>query len=400
MTPNTGSTPSPEAAPDFSLVLGGPLYQLFLRTRMARPPLDLLHRRMVVIPLVAWLPLLVLSAVQGRVVGGTIAVPFLHDIEAHVRYLLALPLLIAAELVVHSRIRPLVGQFLERGLVSREARPRFDAIVASAMRLRNSVAVEVILIAFVYTVGHYTWRQMHALPAATWFASATDSGLRLTWAGAWYAWISIPVFQFILIRWYFRLFVWIRFLWQVSRLELRLLPTHPDRAGGLGFLGESTAAFAPVLLAQSALLSGMIAGRIFFHGAALPDFKQEIAATVVGLVLLVLAPLFLFTGHLVAARRQGIYEYGPLASRYVTEFDRKWVRGGAPEGEPLVGSGDIQSLADLANSFEVIQAMRPFPFGKGDVIPLVATVALPILPLLLTMFPLEELLARLVKVFL
>jgi hypothetical protein len=399
-TPNTDAAPSPGPAPDFSLVLGGPLYQLFLRTRMMRPPLDLLVRRMVVISLVAWLPLLLLAVVEGGAVGGAVHVPFLHDIAAPVRFLLALPLLIAAELVVHRRIRPAVGQFLQRGIVPAEARPSFDAIVAAAMRLRNSVAAELILVALVYTVGHYFWRQQQALPAATWFASPTDSGLRLTWAGAWYAWVSIPIFQFILARWYFRLFVWVRFLWQVSRLELHLLPTHPDRAGGLGFLGASATAFAPVLVAQSALLSGVIAQRIFFQGAALPDFKQEIAGAVVILVLLVLGPLFVFSGHLLAARRQGMREYGALASRYVAEFDRKWVQGEAPGGEPLVGSADIQSLADLANSFEVIQTMRPFPFGKEAVIRLVITVALPILPLLLTMFPLDELVARLVRVLL
>jgi hypothetical protein len=118
------------------------------------------------------------------------------------------------------------------------------------------------------------------------------------------------------------------------------------------------------------------------------------------LALLVLAPLFLFMGHLVHARRQGIHEYGALASRYVTEFDPKWVRGGAPADEPLIGSADLQSLADLANSFEMIQRMRPFPFGKEALIQLVVTVALPFLPLLLTMFPFEELLSKLVKVLL
>jgi hypothetical protein len=129
-------------------------------------------------------------------------------------------------------------------------------------------------------------------------------------------------------------------------------------------------------------------------------FQSEIAATIVVLVLLVLAPLLLFSGHLVAAQRQGINEYSPLASRYVAEFDRKWIRAGAPAEEPLVGSADSQSLADLVNSFDVIQRMRAFPFSWGVVIQLVVTVALPILPLLLTMFPLDELLVKLAQVLL
>lgn len=142
---------------------------------------------MVIIPLIAWLPLFLLSVAEGRAAGGVLTIPFLYDIEVHARYLIALPLLIAAELMVHLRIRPAVEQFLQRGIVPAEARPRFDAIVVSATRLRNSVAVELILLVSVYIAGHYIWRQQHPLSAATWFASMTDSGLRLTWAGSWYA---------------------------------------------------------------------------------------------------------------------------------------------------------------------------------------------------------------------
>jgi hypothetical protein len=129
---------------DFSLVLGGPLYQLFLRSRITTDSLGLLKRRVIVISLVAWLPLLVLSALAGQAVDGGIEIPFLYDVEAHTRFLLALPLLVVAELVVHQRIRPIVLQFLERGIVPMEAQPGFQAIIGSAMRLRNSVAIEVV----------------------------------------------------------------------------------------------------------------------------------------------------------------------------------------------------------------------------------------------------------------
>src|SRR2546425_12714064 len=72
-TDDTAMLTPPEAwagvPPDFSLVLGGPLYQLLLRTRMARPPLDLLHRRMAILALVAWLPLLAPSVLAGPALG-------------------------------------------------------------------------------------------------------------------------------------------------------------------------------------------------------------------------------------------------------------------------------------------------------------------------------------------
>ncbi len=185
---------------------------------------------------------------------------------------------------------------------------------------------------------------------------AAGTGLaNLSLAGWWHALISVPFFQFLLLRWYFRVFIWARFLWQVSRINLKLVPTHPDRVGGLGFLTNVVYAFTPILLAHGVLLSGLIADRIFFDGAKLPQFMVEIIGGVGVLVLLVLFPLMVFAGQLARVKRTGLGEYGGLAQRYVREFDAKWLRGGADAAEPLMGSADIQSLADLSNSFQVIR---------------------------------------------
>ena len=138
---------------DFSLVLGGPLYQLFRRAHLSGDTLELLRKRIIIIALLAWLPLLLLSTYEGRLLGSGVSVPFLLDFEVHIRFLLALPLLIIAELIVHQRIRPVVTQFIERKMIAPEARARFDAAIGSAVRLRNSVLAEVLLIAFVYGFG-------------------------------------------------------------------------------------------------------------------------------------------------------------------------------------------------------------------------------------------------------
>ena len=381
---------------DFSLVLGGPLFQLLRRSHLSGDALELVRQRIIVISLLAWLPLLVLSALEGQALGGSAAVPFLLDVEVHVRFLVALPLLIAAELVVHQRMRFVVRQFLDRNLIPESAMPRFDAAIASAFRLRNSVLAEVLLIAFVYGVGVLiVWRQYTALATATWYAVPTAEGLQLSLAGMWYGYVSLPIFQFLLLRWYFRLFIWARFLWQVSRIDLSLVPTHPDRVGGLGFLANTVYAFTPLAVAHGAMLAGLIANRIFYLGAALPDFKVEIAVLVVFLLCVVLGPLLVFAPQLAQAKRTGNREYGTLAERYVREFDAKWLRGGAPADEPFVGSGDIQSLADLGNSFEVVRTMRIAPITRDAILRLAAATLAPIVPLVLTMMPLEELLKKL-----
>ncbi len=382
--------------PDFSLVLGGPLFQLLRRAHLSDDALMLVRQRIIVFALLAWLPLLVLSAIEGRLLDGGVAVPFLKDVEAHIRFLVTLPLLIIAELVVHRRMRPLVQQFLERNLIPESAITRFEAAVASAFRLRNSVLAEVLLIAFVYGVGILVvWRQYLALGTATWYATPSAEGSKLSVAGIWYGYVSLPIFQFLLCRWYFRMFIWIRFLWQVSRIELSLVPTHPDRVGGLGFVANTAYAFAVLAVAHGAMLAGLLANRIFFAGAALTQFKAEIAVMVVFVLCVILGPLLLFAPALAQAKRQGLREYGTLAERYVREFDAKWLRGGAAANEPFVGSADLQSLADLGNSYELVRAMRIAPITRDAVVRLAAATLVPIVPLLLTMMPLEELLKML-----
>ena len=384
--------------PDFSLVLGGPLYQFLRRAHLSGDVLDLLVRRVIVLALLAWLPLLALSAAEGHAWGGGVKLTFLHDVELHVRLLLALPLLILAELVVHQRMRPVVRQFVDRGLIPDVARAKFDAAIASAMRLRNSITAEVLLIAFVYGVGVlFVWRTAVALDVASWYGVAVDGKLQPSLAGWWLGCVSLPLFQFLLLRWYFRLFIWARFLWQVSRLELQIVPTHPDGCGGLGFLAVAVQALSPLLLAQGALLAGLMASRIFYAGAKLPEFKLELIGLVAVMVFAILGPLLVFSPKLEAARRAGLREYGTLAQRYVREFDHKWLRGGAPADEPLIGSADIQSLADLGNSFEVVKGMKLVPFTLRTVLHLAVITLLPVAPLLLTMMPLEELLGRLLK---
>jgi hypothetical protein len=381
---------------DFSLVLGGPLFQLLRRAHLSDDALMLVRQRVVVIALLAWLPLLVLSALEGHVLGGSVAIPFLLDVEAHVRFLVAMPLLIIAELVVHRRMRPLVRQFLERNLIPESAMTRFEGAIASAFRLRNSVLAEVLLIAFVYGVGILIiWRQYVALDATTWYAIPSAAGSKLSLAGMWYCYVSLPIFQFLLVRWYFRLFIWTRFLWQMSRIELSLVPTHPDRVGGLGFLANTVFAFTVLAVAHGALVAGQIANRVFFVGATLPDFKAEIAVVLILMLCAVLGPLLVFAPQLAQAKRKGLREYGSLAERYVREFDGKWLRGGAPADEPFVGSADIQSLADLGNSYEVVRTMRTTPITRDAVVGLAAATLVPIVPLLLTMMPLEELLKKL-----
>jgi len=381
---------------DFSLVLGGPVFQLFRRSHLAGDGLELLHRRLLIITLVAWLPLLLL-AVLGPSAGNLGRLSFLRDVEVHVRFLIALPVLIAAELLVHSRMRPVVRSFLERRIVLPQDLPRFHRAIESAVRLRNSIPAEVGLLILVYTVGLWLWHGRVTLDTSTWYANP-GGRWHLTPAGFWYVFVSIPILQFILLRWYLRLFIWFRFLWQVSRINLNLIPTHPDRCAGLAFLGKSAYAFGPILFAQGAMLAGLVASRVLYRGESLLSFKLQIGGFVVFFVLAILAPLLMFTPRMARGKRKGLADYGLFAQRYVESFEQKWVLHDPAASEELLGAADIQSLADLGNSYALVREMRSVPFGLEDISRLAAATAAPLLPLLLTIFSPEELIMRVIKV--
>jgi hypothetical protein len=385
-----------EEPPDFSIVLGGPLFQLLRRAHLEGDHLELLYRRLVFFVGITWLPLFLLATV-GPFAGSAGRLAFLRDIEVHARFLVALPAFIAAELLVHARMLPVARRFVERRIILLEDLPRFYRAVESAFRLRNSIPLEIGLFAAVYTFGLWFWHNRFGIEAATWYAMP-GGRWNLTPAGVWYVFISIPILQFVLLRWYVRFFIWYRFLWQVSRIPLDLIPTHPDRSGGLGFLGVLSYTFGPILFGQGAMLAGLIASNVLYSGGNLLSFKLPALSFVVFFVCVVFGPLLMFTPQMARARRKGLADYGLLAQRYVADFREKWIVGKGANSEELLGTGDIQSLADLGNSYTVVQEMRMVPFGLKDISRLAAATAAPMVPLLLLVWSPEEVIMRVMKV--
>jgi hypothetical protein len=396
--PAAANDKSPTGLSHFSLVSGGPLYQLWRRTGLAGEGMQGVQRLVLVLVLLTWAPLLLLSLVEGRAWRGGVLLPFLMDVETHVRLLIAMPLLILAELMAHRELPPILRCFVDRGLFSAAQRPRFDAAVASAIRLRNSAAAEPLLVVLVYAVGMLLIRRTQfVIDANTWYASPKDGGLQLTYAGWWGALVAMPVVQFLCVRWFFRFFVWGRFLWQVSRIPMNLEPAHPDCTAGLDFIALIERACRLVMLGLGALLSGMIANKILYTGASLLEFKVEVVGLVALLIFMVFGPMLAFTPRLLEVKHHAIAEYGRLGQLYARAFDRKWIHGMRQADEPLLGSADIQSLADLRSAYLIVKDIRWTPFDLWDVVTLAAFTLIPLLPLLLTVFSLEELFDRLLK---
>jgi hypothetical protein len=360
-----------------------------------------LRRRVLVLALLAWLPLLLMAAADGQLIGGA-DVPFLRDLETHVRLLIVIPLLLVAEVEARAFMPTVVQEFPLRGLVPAAALPRYEAAVKAGQRLRNSAWAEAALVVLVYGVFmSIIWKQYGSLYASTWYSTRSAAGNELSAAGWWYVTVSLPLVQFLLLRWYLWIVAWARFLWQLSRIRLSLIPTHPDRAGGLGFLESSGHIFLMVAVAHGALAAGPIASLIFFNGAALPEFAGELTMVVAWVVIVIYGPALFFSGQLMSAKKTGLFAFGRLAQRYVREFDGKWLAGHPPPAaEPLIGSADIQSLADLGNAYGNVAGLRLAPMSYVAVLRLAAVTLLPVAPLLLTMVPFNELVLKLFSIVL
>ncbi len=376
---------------DFSIVLGGPFFQLLRKSHLSGDSLELLKKRVVVISMVAWLPLLILSLVEGHALPGSSELPFLYDWDVHVRFLLALPLFIAAELMVHRRMMNVISQFQVRKLVPESSMPQFNKAFSSALKWRNSVLAESLIVLVIYAIGYkFVWKEAASIDATAWYTQATltqKGGLSM--AGIWFRYLSLPIFQFLFLRWYYRIFIWARFLFQVSRIPLNLRATHPDNVGGLGFLENALHAFKPLAFGHGVMLAGMISNHIFYEGAALLDFKFQIIIIVIWVLCLIILPLFVFSSQLDDANRAGEREFGLLASRVSQEFEIKWMSDKWPEQHDKLGS-EIQSLADLSNSFRVVNTMKLVPVDRNAVIMLAIITVAPVAPLVLTMMPLSE----------
>ncbi len=380
----------------FLLMEGGPLYRLEKRVGLIKEHAPFTIRRAVVSVFITWLPLLILSAIQGRAVGHNVTMPFLRDFSAYARFLLSVPLLLVAEVFLGPRIAEAAEHFITSGVVGENDYQKFDSHIDAGLRSRDSVLAEIVIavIAYLGTIYAASATEIHV---STWRTNTIASSISHTWAGWWLVLVCVPLLQFLVLRWLWRLFLWFQFLNRVSKLDMHLFPTHPDESGGLGFVGEAQRFFGILLFAYSVGAVGVLANMVVYDKVPLKNFAPAIATYVVMALLIILGPLVIFTGRLLKTKRKGLHQYGALATTYTGSFQRKWIGNQNPEHEPLLGTGDIQSLADLGNSYGFIEKMGFLPLDLRTVVQLIVASLLPMTPLLLTVMPLKDILKLLVK---
>lgn len=382
---------------------GGPAYRLMQRMGLIRGDGPSIRRRVAAFVGVTLGPLLVLAFGEGVALGPSPRESLLLDFAAFARFLIGVPLLFVAEVTIGPRITAAGLHFVQAGLIGPDDYPAFERAIARLARRRESRWAELVLLG-IALVGAWilTPETVYGPSAASWNAAtvATEQGSRLCLVGLWYHLVAIPIIQFFWYRWMWRFAIWVGFLYEVSRLNLKLVPTHADQAGGLGFLGTAHTAFGILAFGMSSVFSAAAAFLIVFDGATLDAFKIHFVSVLVVSELLFLGPLVLFSPAMIVARQAWLRQYSLLVFRYNRAFHDKWIDGTRPEGEALLGSSDIQSLADLGAGFEYIRGMKAVPVSVRVILQLGIITLLPALPLVLLVIPIDQILGILTQAIL
>ena len=354
-----------------------------------------IRRRVLLVVLLGWVPLVVLTVLQGVMLGDMgDAASLLRDAGAHARHLFAAPLLILAEAACAPHLNAVISHFSESGLVRDEDRGRFAAAIRSTRHLLSSRIAEiaVVTLTLVFIISELVTLLVTEMPAWT-----RSDGLvpGRSPAGWWMILVSLPILLVLSLGWLWRLMLWVRLLWMISQLPLRLVAAHPDHAAGLGFLGHSTRAFAVVALAFATVVAGHSA-KVVLEGGALPGTYAYVnVGLLVASMAIFVAPLFVFTSTLMNTRRLGIFAYGALAGRIGGEFEHRWLGSTIDTERNALDKPDFSAVADLSQVASNVQAMRFVPVDLKDLMVLAVALLLPFVPVVVLMFPADVILDHL-----
>jgi hypothetical protein len=372
---------------------GGPPWRLETWLRLRRGGDLRVVRQAIGAAAIAWLPLLALTLMRESAWSGSGA--FLQDFAVHARCLIAIPLLILAESTCLPQLSAIAQHFLDTDIVRDADEKRYFAALASTRRWRDSKFAEFAAIACAYAViAVIVFSQQQSFPA--WQMDTGHGTHRFSPAGWWQLLVSLPLLLVFALGWLWRLILWTRFLWLVSRFDLHLLAAHPDRAAGLMFAGYSIRAWALPAATPSVIVAGGIANRIFHQGAAISSYKYLILALTVSVVLLFMAPLTVFMGNLVAVWRKGVLRYGALAEQVGHKFEQDWLTGSREFAENPLQTQAFSATTDLYQVAANVYTMKFMPVDLVSAALLAAATLLPFLPVLLFSQPLDQMLTKLV----
>jgi len=387
---------APHDRDDKNPIAGGPPLGLEKRLGLLAPGRPNLRLRAILSFVLAWLIPLLICTVQSLVSRDGSFTSFVGDYGMYARSAIATPLLVLAEGVCFPRLGAIVSYFRTGNLIVRADAIRYDAALQTTLAWRDSLRLELaavaVAVALVFALdwtipetAYQAWhRSVHAYSVAGW----------------WNALVSVPILVVLLLGWLWRLALWTRFLWLMSRLDLNIIPAHPDGAGGLKFVGLSVQALSVIAFCCGIVMAGSIMNRIGHAGASLLSYDVVIPAFVLVMLALFVGPVLVFAPKLLEARRQGIFAYGALAHNLGTAMEQKWIHRSDAVTETSLEAPDFSATTDLYSIAANAYGMNIVPLELVSLVLLVVSALVPFVPALLMSFSLAAVLEKLTSIFL
>ncbi len=381
------------AAADFSPIDDEPPLRWLKRLRLVPTNGLAAPRRALFLALFTWLPIAVWAAALGRLTDVSSSESLLHHYGVHVRCLIVIPLLILAEPMLQRRLKSIAAKLAQAAVADPLMRERFNAASAGVLHLWNASLPWIlgIGVAIAWTLVDRAHEYEDAL---SW---ALDGRGALGFGGWWFGYIVRPIFLVLMLGWLWRIVLVGWWFWRIGKLDLSLVPTHPDRAGGIAFVEKLPGAFALVTLAVSAQLASRWAHEILHHGASIAIYRQPVMLFAVLWTLLLLLPLFGLVPALKRVRSRSVVQYSELVGRQGRLVHRRWIEGAPVGTEPILDAPEIGPVADAAAMYESVKKMRSVPIGKSSLIAIAVPLALPLVLAAALQIPLKELLLKLAK---
>lgn len=327
----------------------------------------------------AWGPLFVLTAVRGDLVGATLRESFVLDLASYAQLVAFIPVSVFGEVYIEWKMSSALRQLAF--LVDPVALARLSGWGTSLSRSRVAGATALVL-AYVLSLSWAVDEVRNGLPS--WHTSISEGREWFTLAGYWVALVSLPLFTFLWLRWAYKIFVWTRLLYRLSRYDLKVIATHPDRTGGLGCLSDVQTSFAVLLFGTGIQFSAFLAYKVVLEGN--PPTSPTVWGPALGYSVLApavfLAPLFLFTRRLARARNQTLERFQEAGVMLSKQFERRWLREAADHKADVLDAQAPSVMADFKTAWETVASMRIVPFDLRSLTELVGASAVPFAPLL------------------
>jgi hypothetical protein len=369
----------------------GPFEWFLNATRLRGRDQPRLARRVVLSVLVAWVPLLILAQLQGLAIG-TGSASLLQDFAAYSRFLLAVPLMVLAEGQSGIWLHRVLDHFVDAHVVPVEAESEYRAFLDSTERLLESrvMLAAVVLLAYALTLA--SSREWIEHGAASWILVSGGTEDRLSYAGWWRLLVSQPLFMMLVLTWFWRLFLWSRCMWTLARMDLRIVASHPDRAGGLAFVGQSLRAFPILALALGSAIAGTLANLVIYDNRTPHALTPVVVVTAVLILLISAGPLLVFVRPLREAQDDAELTYGALAAAMGMQLEGKWLPRAHDLEAKALEVPDFSSTTDLYSVVAGVRDMKPIPIELKDFAPLLIATLIPFLPIILRQVSFAELL--------